>query len=117
MTKRTALLTKLIVNGHVNVAERRALGIVSRREVAEIVKSIVVRDGSFPLHSPNQAYEGAVLALVPSGAEIIWQRTYPWDPNKIAERRGKAFTEIDQAIQEFIDSEWGRGIDGIALTA
>ena len=116
MHERFRLLEKLILEGHVNVTERQSLGVVGRVEVAEILKSFLLRDGAFPFPREGRAvYEGATITSLQSGAKITWERGYPWDPSRIADRRIELFTEIDSAVEAFIDSEWGAGIDGIML--
>jgi hypothetical protein len=116
MGERADLLMKLVVAGHVNVAERQALGVVDRQEVAEIVKLLLCHHRVFPDHRGAKAvYEGATLTQVPSGVQIIWERAYPWDPFTVAERRTETFEELDAAVEKFIDSEWKAGIDGVKL--
>jgi hypothetical protein len=110
------LLKKLVVHWHVNVAERTVLGSVARQEVASLVKSILLTDGVFPdKDREGVVYEGAILARSSSGIQITWSRAYAWDPFTLAERRVEAFSDIDSAVEAFIDSEWKTGIDGIAL--
>jgi hypothetical protein len=114
--RRTMLLKKLVVHWHVNVAERTVLGSVARQEVASLVKSILLTDGVFPdKDREGVVYEGAILARSSSGIQITWSRAYAWDPFTLAERRVEAFSDIDSAVEAFIDSEWKTGIDGIAL--
>ena len=116
METRVELLRKLVVNGRVNVAERRALGIVSRQEVKVVLISLLRQDGVFPNHGARKAvYEGATLAAGDSSAQITWERSYPRDPFSMAERRVETFASVDAAIERFIDSEWGAGIDGVRL--
>lgn len=109
-------MRKLVVNGHVNVAERQALGTVGRQEVKDVVKSLLRQDGVFPDHGTRRAvYEGATLATLGSNVQITWERSDLRDPFTVAERRVETFASVDAAIQRFIDSEWGAGIDGIRL--
>jgi hypothetical protein len=73
MCERSDLLKKLVVNGHVDMTERQALGVVGRKEVAETVKSLLRLNGVFPDHREAKAvYEGATLVEVPEGVEITW---------------------------------------------
>lgn len=117
MGERSDLLKKLVVIGHVDVAERHALGAVSRFEVTEIVKSLLRINGVFPDHSEAKGiYEGATLVQIPSGIQIKWERAYPWNPSLLAERRVETFKDVDAAIERFIDCEWKAGIDGVELT-
>jgi hypothetical protein len=117
MNERERLLEKLVVDQHVNVAERRSLGIVTKEEVSEVLKTLVTRDGAFPLlHEAKAVYEGATITSDPSGWRITWERAYPWDPFTTAERRVQAFISIDAAVEALIDSEWSAGIDGIVIT-
>jgi hypothetical protein len=116
METRGQLLIRLVVDGHVSVAERQVLGAVGRQEVKEIVKSLLTQEGVFPKHGTTKGvYEGATLAHARSNVEITWERPYPWDPFTVAERRVETFATADAAIERFIDSEWRTGIDGIRL--
>jgi len=113
---RASLLLKLVIEGHVNVAERRIIGAAGRQELAEIVKMLLLRQGCFPAHKASSAvYEGATLVQASPGVQIIWERAYPLNPDKLAERRVVTFPDLDRAIDAFIDSEWKAGIDGIAV--
>jgi hypothetical protein len=68
---RANLLQKLVLSGHVSVAERQALGAVTKQEVAEIVKSNLLLHGAFPDHRGSKVvYEGATLTKASSGAQI-----------------------------------------------
>jgi hypothetical protein len=116
MDSRAIMLEKLVVGGHVNVAERQALGAVKKHEVAEIVESHLRAHGVFPDHRGSKAvYEGATLTQVPKEVRITWERAYPWDPCTVAERRTETFCEMNEAIHRFIATEWEAGIDGIEL--
>jgi hypothetical protein len=88
---------------------------VSRKEVAAVLKSILLRDGVFPIEErEGVVYEGAILGLVASGAQIARSRAYASDPKTAAERRIDRYQEVDAAIEAFIDMEWSAGIDGIS---
>jgi hypothetical protein len=116
MATRAQLLRKLVVEGHLSVPARQALGAVGTREVKDLVKSLLLQDGVFPNHgATNALYEGATLASANSSVQITWQRHYPWDPFQVAERRIETFATLDAAIERFIDSEWRAGINGIRL--
>jgi hypothetical protein len=117
LSQRNVLLQKLVVDGHLNVVDRRGLAEVSRAEVTELVKSLLHQHGVFPNVSENGAvYEGAKLTLSPAGIQITWQRAYPWDPFTVAECRTQHFTDVETAVDAFIQSEWSSGIDGIKLS-
>jgi hypothetical protein len=117
MTERARLLEKLVVEGHVNAAERMSLGMVNRDEVANVLKLLVLQHGAFPIRRRrNAVYEGATITSDPPELKITWERVYPLDPFTVAQRRVEVFAEIDTAIERFIDSEWSAGIDGIAVT-
>jgi hypothetical protein len=95
MADRAELLMKLVLERHVNVVERQRLGVVCRQEIVGIVKSLVLQRGVFPDRRGSRAvFEGATLAKVPDGAEIAWERSYPWDPFTVAERRSKVFEDL-----------------------
>jgi hypothetical protein len=115
MAERQEALKKLVVEWHLNVAERQILGNVQRQEVFEIVKALLLTQGAFPTHVGRTTNEGARLIRVSSGVQIVWQRSYPWDPSTVAERHTETYAEIDLAIQKYIDTEWRSGIDGIVL--
>ena len=90
---------------------------MTREEVSEVLKSLVARDGAFPLHHGGKAvYKSVTITSDPSGWQIIWEPAYPWDPFTTAERRVEAFISIDAALEALIDSEWSAGIDGIVTT-
>ena len=113
---RANLQQKLVFSGHVNVAEKQTLGAVSKREVAEIVKSHLRVHGVFPDHREAKAvYEGATLTQASSGTQITWVRAYPSDPFTVAERRTEYFEDVNAAIHKFVETEWSAGIDGIEL--
>jgi hypothetical protein len=116
MTDREDLLRQLVVHGHLNMADRHALGIVKRQEVKALLKSLLSIHGAFPFCLEGKVvYEGATLYRDPTGIQIIWRRAYPWDPFTVAESRTETFPDIDAAIEKFIESEWRSGIDGISL--
>jgi hypothetical protein len=99
-----------------NVAERQALGSVRKDEVVDLVKSLLLAQDQFPtLGESNAVYEGAIITRVPTGLQITWQRPHTWDPFTVAESHTEAFTEIDAAVERFIETEWKLGIDGISL--
>jgi hypothetical protein len=116
MSDRKDLLRELVVQGHLNVSQRQVLGAVSRREVTELVKSLLLLQGAFPLrgHS-NAVHDGPTLNQTSSGTEITWRRAYPWDPFTVAESQTEIFTDVDSAIKRFVESEWSSGIDGVEL--
>lgn len=114
--RRTLLLRKLIVDGHLNVAERQLVIPVQRCEVATILRSILRADSVFPAKGREGfAYEGAIIGLVSLGAEITLSRTHPAHPQLVAERRVERYEKLDAAIEAFIDCEWRNGIDGIQI--
>jgi hypothetical protein len=62
MHSRAILLEKLVASGHVRVVERHALGAVTKKEVAELVKSLLRLHGVFPDHREAKAvYESPSL--------------------------------------------------------
>jgi hypothetical protein len=107
---------KLVIDGHLSVPERNALGTVSRLEVKEIVKSLLLAQGVFPDRAEAGAvYEGATLKRAPSEIQIIWRRAHPLDPFTVAASRTETFRDVDAAVERFVHSEWEMGIDGIRL--
>lgn len=115
MNQRAAILHKLVVDGHVNVAERKTLGAVNRSEVAALLKSLLYQDRLFPKQKAGAVYEGSTLSLLPDGVRLSRQRAYPSNPFTVAERSEQDFARIEDAIEAFIDSEWGNEIDGVRL--
>lgn len=116
MDIRQELLRRLVISGHLNVAERQALGSVSRSEVAEIVKSLLLAIDKFPVRNEGKAVrEGATITKRKSEIQITWQRSYPWNPFSVAESRKEAFTNLEAAVERFVETEWKSGIDGINL--
>jgi len=114
--RRTLLLRKLVVNRHLNVAERRSIGPVRRQEVVAILRSLMLATSVFPTEGrEGVAYEGASIGLVSSGAQIILSRNDPIRPKTIAERRIERYENVEAAIEAFINYEWRDGIDGIPL--
>lgn len=116
MCERSGLIRKLLLNLHVNVAERQILGILHEDEVAEAVRAILDEQGAFPKRRQGPVvYEGAVITADNGKPEITWERPLPLDLTVIAEQRIRTFPNVDSAIRAFIDSEWPRGIDGITI--
>ena len=123
-TTREELIEKLVVSLHLTVPERQLLGsdCLSVAEVAAVVKRMLALHGVFPPHArpwkPGEAvFEGFFLMKRPAGrVEMAWQRSNPIKPTELAEQRSTDYGDIDQAISMFIDSEWGKGIDGVRLT-
>ena len=114
--QRSLLVRILVLDQHLNVAERQIVGAVSRKEVSAILKSLVLRDGVFPEEAREGfGYEGAFIGRVASGAQLVQQRTDASNPRVVAERRVHQFDNVDAAVEAFIDCEWAKGIDGIPL--
>ena len=121
---REALVEKLVVSLHLNVPERQMLGsdCVSVEEVAAVVKRLFEQVGHFPpiarLWQPGElCFEGFFLVERPDGKiQMAWQRSNPIDPKQLAEQSSSEFSDPDEAILAFIESEWPEGIDGIALS-
>lgn len=115
MDDRRALLQKLVLEGHLSVEERVTVGHVTAQEIKEIVKALVLANGSFPNRGAGAVYEGATLALTSAGVQVTWTRPYAANPWKVAESTTKAFSDLNTAVDAFIDSEWSAGMDGIRL--
>ena len=121
---REALVEKLVVSLHLNVSERRLLGsgCVSVEEVAAVVKRLFEQDGHFPpiarhWQPGDLVFEGFFLVQRPDGkVEMAWQRSNPINNTELAEQSSSEYADLDEAISAFIESEWRRGIDGIALS-
>jgi hypothetical protein len=116
--RRTLLLRKLIVDRHVNVAERQLIVQVRRQEVVAILRSILRANSVFPEEGREGfAFEGATIGRVSSGAQIMHSRTHAVHSQTIAERRIDRYENLDVAIEAFIDREWSDGIDGILVVS
>jgi hypothetical protein len=116
--RRTLLLRKLIVDRHLNVAQRQIVAPVRRQEVVVILCSILREDSVFPAEGrEGLAYEGATIGRLSSGAQITHSRSYASHPQMVAEHRVYHYEDLDAAIEAFIDSEWSGGIDGISIEA
>lgn len=116
--QRTLLLRKLIVDRHLNVAERQLVVQVRRQEVVAILRSILRANSVFPEEGREGfAYEGATIGRVSSGAQITHSRTHAVHPQTVAERRIDRYENLDVAIEAFIDREWSEGIDGIPVVS
>jgi hypothetical protein len=123
-TTREALVEKLVVGLHLNVPERQLLGsdCVSVEEVAVVVKRLFEQDGHFPqiarLWQPGElCFEGFFLLMLPDGkVQMAWQRSNPINPTELAEQSSSEYSDLDEALSVFIESEWPRGIDGIPLS-
>jgi hypothetical protein len=119
-TNREALIEKLVVSLHLNVAERRQLG-VSGEEATSAVKRILDAKGVFPpnarIWAPgDMVFEGFFLVKRPHAkVDMIWQRSSPTKPTELSERRSEDYEGVDQAITRFIEKEWSNGIDGIRV--
>jgi hypothetical protein len=121
---REALVEKLVVSLHLNVPERQTLGsdCDSVEEVAAVVKRLFEQGGYFPpiarLWQPGElCFEGFILVKLPDGKiQMAWQRSNPIDSKQLAEQSSSEFSDLDEAISAFIDSQWPKGIDGIALS-
>jgi hypothetical protein len=114
--EREQLLKKLINLLHVSVYERQQLGSVERNEIARMVKQQLIEQGQFPQPSSGGAVlEGASMTLFNNEVQILWQRAFAHAPFKTAESFSRTFTDVDEAIEAYIESEWRKGIDGIPL--
>lgn len=114
--RRTLLLRKLVIDRHLNVAERRVVVPVRRQEVAAILRSILRADSVFPAAGREGiAYEGATIGRISSGVQITLSRNDPVHPQVIADRRVEHYDDLDTAIEAFIDWEWSEGIDGVLI--
>lgn len=117
-------MEKLVVSLHLNVRERQMLGsdCVSVEEVAAVVKRLLEQDGHFPLiarlwQPAELCFEGFFLVKLPNGkTQMAWQRSNPINPKQLAEQSSSEFSDPDEAISAFMESEWPKGIDGIALS-
>jgi hypothetical protein len=118
------LVEKLITTLHLNVSERAELGSnsISKVEVASAIWRLLTKVGWFPINARRWqtgevVFEGHFLELLTTGgAKLWWQRSNSSDATRIAEQKCQEFSDVTQAIGEFVVQEWGaRGIDGIPL--
>jgi hypothetical protein len=57
------------------------------------------------------------LVKRPDGkVEMAWQRSNPIKPTELSERDSTTYDDLDQAISEYIEREWSKGIDGVRVT-
>lgn len=99
-----------------NAAERLVIGPVKRSEIVAILRSFLRLYSVFP--SPGREgvlYEGSILGLNSDGAQIALSRGYADAPWKLAQRVVRRYADANDAVEAFIDLEWGCGIDGIKL--
>lgn len=114
--RRTLLLRKLVVDRHLNVAERRVVVPVRRQDVVAILRSILRAESVFPAEGHEGiAYEGATIGRISSGVQITLNRNDPVHPQVVACRRVEHYDDLDTAIEAFIDREWSEGIDGVLI--
>jgi hypothetical protein len=124
MTERVNLLQKLVNENHVNMEEKQTLGCVTRAEIARVIRALLVSNSKFPGHAqiadPNSQvpiYEGAILHRLESGqTRITWQRHQAINPSVLAESRSEDLSDVDLAVERYINTTWPNGIDGISLS-
>jgi hypothetical protein len=127
MPDRSSLIEKLVLTLHLNVAERKILGMkpVLESEVATVIKRVLEDRGRFPPHATpwqqgHNVFEGHFLELHSSGrARLWWQRHLATNPYQLAEQRYWDFSDVERAVVEFVRKEWVAvhgGIDGIPIT-
>lgn len=120
------LVQKLVMSGTLNVEERKRLDDCSmlpipKAHVAMAVTKILEDVGIFPQTAVEQAgtaiHEGYVLERLDDGRiELRCQRHQAINPLELAEAKTvEVFPEVAAAILRFIELEWPRGIDGVAL--
>lgn len=116
MSERAELVKKLVLNPHANAVERQFLGTLNEDEIAEAIRAILQERGAFPKPREGRVvYEGAVITTDTGRAEITWERSQAHNPTVLAEQWRQSFPDLDSAIRAYIDSEWPKGIDGIAI--
>jgi hypothetical protein len=120
---REALIEKLVISLHLSVPERRLLGseCVSVEEVTAVVKRLLKQDGIFPptarLWQPGEVvFEGFFLVKHTDGKfQMVGQRSNPIRPTELADRTSSEYDDLDDAVSQFIENAWSKGIDGIRL--
>jgi hypothetical protein len=61
-------------------------------------------------------HEGAILQKLAGGRfRLTLQRSHPIAPKVLATKKESDFKDAKAAIKAFIESEWPKGIDGIAI--
>lgn len=121
---REELLEKLVSTSHLNVPDRKALGLASvpTSEIAVILKRLLEHNGVFPMTArvwkPGElVFEGFFLLKKPEGGvRLCCQRAHPIRPTVLADQKSWEYDNVDDAISSFIRSEWSSGIDGIKLS-
>ncbi len=120
------LVQELVMRGTLDAKDRKRLNDCSKlpipkAHVAEVVSKALEVAGIFPQTALKQAgtaiYEGHVLERLDDGRiELRCQRHQAMNPFQLAEARSLGiFPDAATAIFRFIELEWPRGIDGVAL--
>jgi hypothetical protein len=124
MTNREHLVEKLVMTLHLNVAERQALGsdTIPRSDVVSVISRVLQESGWFPpAAAPRQqarpVFEGHFLERLSGGrVRLWWQRGLAANPGELAEQRHWEYQDLTQAIDAFVEREWGSaGIDGVGI--
>ena len=123
MNEREQLIEKLVTTMHLSVPERTALSTDSIRysEVAAAVARVLEVTGYFPPNARpwqegNVVHEGAILQKLSGGGfRLTLQRSHPFAPKILAEKRESDYQNASAAVKAFISAEWPQGIDGIAI--
>lgn len=123
-TEREALIEKLVVSLHLNVPERQLLGSdsISVQEVASVVKRLFQQNGVFPriarIWKPGEvAFDGCFLVKGSDGKiQLVCQASKPINSTLLSAQKISEYSDLDEAISIFIETEWSRGIDGIPLS-
>jgi hypothetical protein len=116
---RAELIDRLVTRGHLSLPDRRALGLLCRNEVFNAVRARLSHDGYFPPNARAEGcvYEGPQVHRSEDGRYAgISQRASVFDFLAVAEATKCRFENIDAAVNWYIDSEWGAGVDGIPFT-
>jgi len=126
MATRSALVEKLVLTLHLNVAERKMLGSepVRASEVANVIARVLKNCGKFPPDATpwqqgRNVFEGHFLEVLRDArVRLWWQRHLATNPYQLAEQRHWDFSNSNRAVAEFVKKEWvepHEGIDGIPI--
>jgi hypothetical protein len=47
--------------------------------------------------------------------QMVGQRSNPIRPTELADRTSSEYDDLDDAVSQFIENAWSKGIDGIRL--
>jgi|688.fasta_scaffold1653138_2 hypothetical protein len=121
--ERGVLIAKLLDTGHLNVPERKALGLaaITFPELRNAMELILHQHGWFPSNSKTHnssapVFEGHFIERASDGKFLLhYQRSQAIAPHQLAESSSEEFPDLDTAARTYLDREHQNSIDGIPL--